>query len=128
MAAEGAEVEAGGVMIDIRGQSREKSNPSDAGGGVAGSGGCEPVGDVLGDEQRARSRTAGIRDLPAVLTGQELARLLRLRPRSVYEAIRRHEIPGVRRIGRKVRVDRDTIVKWLADVQGRVSRSPRRTQ
>ncbi len=67
-------------------------------------------------------------DLPQILTPSELATLLRLRPRSVYDAIRRREIPGVQRIGRKVRIHRDTIIRWLADGQGRVSRSPRRTE
>ena len=67
-------------------------------------------------------------DLPQTLTPAELATFLRLRPRSVYEAIRRREIPGVQRIGRKVRIHRDTIIRWLADGQGRVSRSPRRTE
>lgn len=64
--------------------------------------------------------------LPSVLTPAELAGLLRLRARSVYQAIGRGDIPGVRRIGRQIRIDRDVVLKWLANGQGRVSRSSRR--
>jgi excisionase family DNA binding protein len=64
--------------------------------------------------------------LPKVLTPAEVAALLRVRPRSVYEAIKRCEFPGVRRIGRKIRIDRDCVLDWLAHGQGRVSRSSRR--
>ena len=67
-------------------------------------------------------------ELPVVLTAAELARLLRIRRRSVYGAIRRREIPGVQKLGRKVLIHRDTVLKWLADGQGRVSRSPRRSE
>jgi excisionase family DNA binding protein len=77
---------------------------------------AETAGDDADDEGR----------LPRVLTPEELAGLLRLRPRSVYEAIARGEIPGVRRIGRKIRIDRDSVLSWLAHGQGRVSRSSRR--
>jgi excisionase family DNA binding protein len=77
---------------------------------------AETPGDDAADERR----------LPRVLTPEELAGLLRLRPRSVYEAIARGEIPGVRRIGRQIRIDRDSVLDWLAHGQGRVSRSSRR--
>ncbi len=52
-------------------------------------------------------------NLPSVLTPQELAGLLRMRPRSVYQAIQRGDLPGVRRIGRKIRVDRDTVLRSM---------------
>lgn len=64
--------------------------------------------------------------LPRVLTPEELAKVLRVRRRSVYEAISRGDIPGVRRIGRKVRIDRDSVLAWLADGHGRAPRSSRR--
>jgi excisionase family DNA binding protein len=65
-------------------------------------------------------------ELPRVLTPEELAAILRLRKRSVYEAINRGDIPGVRRIGRKIRIDRDCVLAWLTEGHGRVSRSSRR--
>jgi excisionase family DNA binding protein len=64
--------------------------------------------------------------LPRVLTPDELAKMLRVRRRSVYEAISRGDIPGVRRIGRKVRIDRDSVLAWMADGHGRAPRSSRR--
>ena len=64
--------------------------------------------------------------LPRVLTPDELAKVLRVRRRSVYEAISRGDIPGVRRIGRKVRIDRDSVLAWMADGHGRAPRSSRR--
>jgi excisionase family DNA binding protein len=65
-------------------------------------------------------------ELPRVLTPDELAKVLRVRRRSVYEAISRGDIPGVRRIGRKVRIDRDSVLAWMADGHGRAPRSSRR--
>lgn len=64
--------------------------------------------------------------LPRVLTPDDLAKMLRVRRRSVYEAISRGDIPGVRRIGRKVRIDRDSVLAWMADGHGRAPRSSRR--
>jgi excisionase family DNA binding protein len=49
-----------------------------------------------------------------VLTVPELAAMLRLKPKSVYDLIARGEIPGIQRIGRAVRAHRPTVVAWLA--------------
>jgi excisionase family DNA binding protein len=62
--------------------------------------------------------------VPPIMVVDELAALLRMNRKSVYEAIGRREIPGVRRIGRTFRISRDAVLKWLSD-QGRVSRSSR---
>ena len=70
--------------------------------------------------------TGGDPVLPRVLTPGELATMLRVRRRSVYEAISRGDIPGVRRIGRKVRIDCDSVLAWMADGHGRAPRSSRR--
>jgi excisionase family DNA binding protein len=61
------------------------------------------------------NRTMG---LPPVLTPDDLAILLRMRKRAVLDAIVRGELPGVRRVGRKIRADRDTILRWLAEGNG----------
>jgi excisionase family DNA binding protein len=61
--------------------------------------------------------------LPDVLTVDELATILRVERKTVYGAIARGEIPGVRRIGAILRVSRDAVLTWLAQGQGRVSRS-----
>ncbi len=60
-----------------------------------------------------------------VLTVDELATLLRCNRKTVYGAIQRGEIPGVRRLGGAIRVHRETVLRWLADGQGHVSRSRR---
>ena len=60
---------------------------------------------------------------PAVLTVDELAALLRVNRKTVYDALARNEIPGARRIGASYRILRDAVLEWLASGQGRVSRS-----
>jgi excisionase family DNA binding protein len=60
---------------------------------------------------------------PAVLTVDELAALLRCNRKTVYAAIARGEVPGVRRIGGAIRVHREAVLRWLADGQGRASHS-----
>lgn len=59
------------------------------------------------------------------LTVDELACLLRLNRKTVYAAVRAGEIPGVRFIGRAIRISRTTVEKWLQEGQGRVPRSRR---
>ena len=63
--------------------------------------------------------------VPAVLTVDELATLLRVDRKSAYAAISRGEIPGARRIGRAIRISRDAVLAWLGEAQGRVPRSKR---
>jgi len=85
-------------------------------------------GSIIEDSREIRPPTGSAADpvLPRVLTPDELAKMLRVRRRSVYEAISRGDIPGVRRIGRKVRIDRDSVLAWMADGHGRAPRSSRR--
>jgi excisionase family DNA binding protein len=61
-----------------------------------------------------------------VWTVDELAAYMRLDRKTVYSEIRRGKIPGCQRIGAAIRVHRPTVVRWLAEGQGCVSRSPRR--
>jgi excisionase family DNA binding protein len=64
---------------------------------------------------------------PPVLTAAELAKIMRVDRRVIYDMVDAHQIPGVRWVGRQLRFDRDVVLKWLADGQGRASRStPRR--
>lgn len=62
---------------------------------------------------------------PAVLTAEEVARLLRINKKTVYAAFRQGEIPGGRRIGGTIRFSRKRVLEWLATGQEHVSRSPR---
>ncbi len=52
-------------------------------------------------------------ELPPVLTVDELARLLRINRETAYKAVKENQIPGVRRIGRSIRVSRDAVLDWL---------------
>ena len=60
--------------------------------------------------------------LPTFMTVDELARILRVNRKTAYEAVANGQIPGVRRIGRTIRVCRATVVDWLRN-EGRVSRA-----
>jgi excisionase family DNA binding protein len=62
---------------------------------------------------------------PAVLTVDELAALLRVNRKTVYDALARDAIPGARRIGKTYRILRAAVLEWLASSQDRVARSRR---
>lgn len=49
-----------------------------------------------------------------VLTPKELAELLHINVKTVYDRISRGEVPGVIRSGRTVRLARPAIVAWLS--------------
>jgi excisionase family DNA binding protein len=51
---------------------------------------------------------------PEVLTVPELAVLLRVNEKSMYELVARGRIPGATHVGRLWRVHRPTVVAWLA--------------
>lgn len=51
--------------------------------------------------------------LPQVLTVEEVADLMRVDRKTAYAAIAEGGVPGVRRIGRCIRVSRDVLLRWL---------------
>ena len=53
------------------------------------------------------------RELPTLLTSQEVADLLRTSTKSIYAMVERGQLPGVLRIGRRLLVRRDALVDWL---------------
>jgi excisionase family DNA binding protein len=53
--------------------------------------------------------------LPPVLTVEEVADLMRIDRKTAYAAIADGAVPGVRRIGRCIRVSRDVLLRWLAE-------------
>ena len=61
----------------------------------------------------------------AVLTVDELATLLRVNRKTVYDALSRGELPGARRVGSTYRILRAAVIDWLSSGQGRVSHSKR---
>lgn len=52
-------------------------------------------------------------DLREIITADEAAAFLRVDRKTLYEAIRQRQIPGVIRIGRCVRLHRDTLLTWI---------------
>jgi excisionase family DNA binding protein len=93
------------VVIDVRGNEVAKRRPPSAQGNPREEGQTEPE--------------------PAVLNVEELAALLRVNRKTVYEALSRAEIPGARRIGGTYRILRGAVIDWLASSQDRVARSRR---
>jgi|GEM_PF-848125 len=61
--------------------------------------------------------------LPSVLTVQEIANLLRVNRKTIYDAVRARTIPFAR-VGRLLRFNRDAVLHWLRG-QGRVSQPGR---
>lgn len=52
---------------------------------------------------------------PLLLRDWEVAQLLRVSKTKAYLMMSSHEIPGVVRLGRCLRVHRATLEKWIAD-------------
>ena len=51
--------------------------------------------------------------LPFLLCADEVASLLRVTRKAVYCMVDRGELPGVTKIGRRVRFRRDALLSWL---------------
>lgn len=58
---------------------------------------------------------AAPRSLPIILKADEVAELLRINRKTLYEAVQRGELPGVIRIGRSLRFRRDDVLMWLSN-------------
>ena len=67
----------------------------------------------------------GDAELPPVITVDELAELLRVERKTAYAAVTRGEIPGVRRLGRCIRISRDAAMRWLGEGETRKRRGRR---
>lgn len=52
-------------------------------------------------------------DLPLLLTADEVAALLRTTRKGIYAMVERGQLPGVTRLGRRVLVRSDTLLRWL---------------
>ncbi len=60
--------------------------------------------------------------LPQVLTVEEVADLMRVDRKTAYAAIAAGGVPGVRRIGRCIRVSRDVLLRWLEQGEAKQGR------
>ena len=53
--------------------------------------------------------------LPLLLTADEVAEILRTTRKAVYGLAERKQLPGVKRIGRRLLVRRTALLEWLAE-------------
>ncbi len=60
-----------------------------------------------------RKPEAGTADLPTLLTADEVATWLKLKPKTVYLMAAKKRLPCVR-FGGSLRFDRDVLLRWLA--------------
>src|SRR5437867_478756 len=81
--------------------------------GVPMSSHTEPAALASAGDSRARVPQTGTDNLPAVMTVEEVARFLRIGRSAAYELVRLKVIPSVR-LGRLIRVPRDSLLAWLA--------------
>jgi excisionase family DNA binding protein len=56
--------------------------------------------------------------LPIYLTADEAADLLRTTRKAIYVMIERRQLPGVKRIGKRVLVRTETLVHWIDQQEG----------
>jgi len=77
-------------------------------------------------ERYLQAGELSLENLPAVLTVEEVANILRVNRKTVYEAVARKEIQGYLRIGRVIRFSREAFLEWLRS-QGCVSHKRRQT-
>ena len=73
-----------------------------------------PCGNYLENYRPARLAPSS---LPPILRAAEVACLLRVNRKTLYEAVQRKEVPGVIRIGRCLRFRRDALLQWLDSPQ-----------
>lgn len=71
------------------------------------------VEEKVQDSTPNTASAAGSPPIPLVLTVAEVAKLLRLNLKTVYAAAASGEIPGARRIGRRLRFYGPALAKWL---------------
>ena len=79
-----------------------------------------PPRNEAGADGEARSGTQ------IFLTVDELAALLRVNRKTVYEALARGEIPGARKVGNTYRILREAVIVWFTSANDRASHSKRK--
>ena len=59
--------------------------------------------------------TAAVAAFPALMTVDETAELLRTTRKAIYALVERGQLAGVRRLGRRVLIDRDELLSSLTE-------------
>ena len=57
------------------------------------------------------------KDIRSLLTVAEVCRILNISKGGLYQMVQRLELPGVLKIGRRLRFRADAIEKWLAECE-----------
>lgn len=60
-----------------------------------------------------RQSLPGFDSLPLLLQAEEVAAILRISRKAVYRMAERGEIPGITKLGRRIRFRRDVIEAWI---------------
>jgi excisionase family DNA binding protein len=85
------------------------------GGGDEDDGDGDEDEDGAGGERRPSTIDVTKLDrLPAFLTADETAALLRTTRKAIYAMVERNQLPGAFRIGRRVRVRRTVLLDWIS--------------
>lgn len=53
-------------------------------------------------------------DAPLMLTVQESAKILRVNEKTIYDMVAKGELPGVKKVGRSIRISRRVLMQWLS--------------
>ena len=64
--------------------------------------------------------------LPYLLTADDTAELLRTSRKAIYSMAHRGELPGVTRIGRRMLIRRDDLLRWLDESRAPSPKEQRR--
>lgn len=77
----------------------------------------DPEPDASADEaiRRSANQHPNTGNLPELLTIRELAKVLKLSPRSIWRLVRNQELPAPVRIGGSIRWRADAITRWIND-------------
>lgn len=49
-----------------------------------------------------------------LMTARDVALLLSVTPKAVYQMVHRNEVPGIIRVGKRLRFDRRKLLEWLS--------------
>lgn len=69
--------------------------------------------DVPSDTRQSEAQKRGASDPSPYLTVAEVAQVLRTTRKAVYALVERGALPGVRRLGRRLLVNRHELIAWI---------------
>ena len=65
--------------------------------------------------RRSADQSVTVGNLPELLTIRELAKVLKLSPRSIWRLVKNHQLPVPVRIGGSIRWRAEDIIRWIND-------------